>query len=62
MQRTRIVKEDFHGWPNTYRLSNGLIEARVVTDVGPRIIDLRVPGGANLFHIREGAAEHGEAT
>jgi hypothetical protein len=48
-----IVKEDYRGWPNTYRLSNGLIEARVLTDVGPRIIDVRPAGGANLFHIRE---------
>jgi hypothetical protein len=58
----QITKEDYHGWPNTYRLSNGLIEAHVVTDVGPRIIDLRVPGGANLFHLREGVGGHNEAT
>jgi hypothetical protein len=58
----QITKENYHGWPNTYRLSNGLIEAHVVTDVGPRIIDLRVPGGANLFHIREGLGGTGEAT
>jgi hypothetical protein len=24
----------------------------VVTAVGPRIIDLRLPGGENLFHVR----------
>jgi hypothetical protein len=58
----QITKENYHGWPNTYRLRNGLIEAHVVTDVGPRVIDLRVPGGANLFHIREGLGGRGEAT
>jgi hypothetical protein len=58
----QITKENYHGWPNTYRLNNGLIEAHVVTDVGPRIIDLRVPGGVNLFHIREGVGGRNEAT
>jgi hypothetical protein len=58
----QITKENYHGWPNTYRLSNGRIEAHVVTDVGPRIIGLRVPGGANLFHLREGVGGHNEAT
>jgi hypothetical protein len=58
----QITKENYHGWPNTYRLSNGLIEAHVATDVGPRIIDLRVPGGVNLFHIREGVGGRNEAT
>jgi hypothetical protein len=60
MKRTEIVKEDYHGWPNTYRLSNGLIEARVVTDIGPRIMDLRPAGGANLLHAREGVGGSGE--
>jgi hypothetical protein len=57
-----ITKENYHGWPNTYRLSNGRIEAHVVTDVGPRIIDLSVPGGTNLFHIREGLGGRNEPT
>jgi hypothetical protein len=58
---TQIVKEDFHGWPNTYRLSNGLVEARVVTDVGPRIMDFHAAGGANLLYVRESeAGKHGE--
>jgi hypothetical protein len=60
MDRTDITKEDFHGWPNTYRLRNRLIEARVVTDVGPRIMDLRPAGGANLLHAREGVGGSGE--
>ncbi len=49
-----IARETYRGWPDTYRLSNGLIEARVVTAIGPRVIDLRLAGGANLFHVREG--------
>jgi hypothetical protein len=52
----RITKESFHGWPNTYRLTNGLIEARVITDVGPRIMDVRLSGGPNLLHVREAEA------
>lgn len=48
-----VAKEPYRGWPNTYRLSNGLIETRVVTDVGPRIMDLRPSGGTNLLHQRE---------
>jgi hypothetical protein len=63
MNRTRIVKEDFHGWSNTYRLSNGLIEARVVTDIGPRIMDVHATGGANLLYVREAeAGKQGEDT
>ena len=62
MSSTQIVKEDFHGWPNTYRLSNGLIEARIVTDIGPRIMDVRPAAGANLLYVRESeAGKSGEA-
>lgn len=53
MNDGNIVKEDFHGWPNTYLLSNGLIEARVVTDVGPRIISFRRVGGEELLYARQ---------
>jgi hypothetical protein len=63
MAHTQIVKEDFHGWPNTYRLSNGLIEARVVTDIGPRIMDVHAAGGANLLYVRDSeAGKRGEDT
>lgn len=48
-----IVKEDFHGWPNSYRLSNGLVEARVVTDVGPRIISFAAVGGDSVLYVRK---------
>ncbi|HEX7407255.1 MAG TPA: hypothetical protein VF515_06335 [Candidatus Binatia bacterium] len=62
MGQTHVTKENYHGWSNTYRLSNGWLEAHVVTDIGPRIIDLRLPGGANLLQIREGLGGRGEAT
>lgn len=51
-----IEKETRPGWPNTYRLSNGLVEARVLTDVGPRIIDVRPAGGENVFYVRPAEA------
>jgi hypothetical protein len=51
MGQVRIIKEDFRGWPNTYRLSNGIVEARVATDVGPRIIDFRLAGGENVLYL-----------
>jgi len=54
MEKTvTIEKEDYRGWTNTYRLSNGVIDARVVTDVGPRIIDVHPTGGANLLYVRD---------
>ena len=57
-----ITREDYRGWPDTFRLANRWLEARVLTAVGPRIIDLRASGGANLFHVREvEAGGHGEA-
>src|SRR5262249_37376476 len=55
-----IAKEGSQGGANPYRLSNGLIEARIVTDVGPRIMDVRPAGGANLLHAREGVGGSGE--
>jgi len=51
-----ISREDYRGWPDTYWLRNGRIEAAVVTAIGPRIIELRTPGGANLFHVRDAEA------
>ncbi len=56
MAHAQIVKEDYHGWPNTYHLSNGLIEARVVTDIGPRIMDVHAMRGPNLLYVRESEA------
>lgn len=59
---TEIHKEDYRGWTNTFRVSNGIIEARVVTDVGPRILDFRRRGGRNVLQPREGIGGSGEST
>ena len=51
-----ITREEYRGWPETYRLANGQIEAAVVTAIGPRILELKAAGGPNLFHIRDAEA------
>ena len=57
-----ITRESYRGWPETVHIGNGSIEARVVTAIGPRVIDLRAAGGDNLFHVRDAeAGGHGEA-
>jgi hypothetical protein len=48
-----VAREGYRGWEDTHRLANGLVEARVVADVGPRVVELRCAGGANLFHVRD---------
>lgn len=59
---TRIERETHLGWPDTYRLSNGAIEVRVVTAVGPRIVDVRLAGGENILYMRPAeAGGRGEA-
>ncbi len=52
-----ILREPFGGWTETYRVGNDAVEARVLADVGPRVVELRRAGGRNLFHLR--AAELG---
>jgi hypothetical protein len=56
MTSVRVERESYRGWPNTYRLGNGLLEVRVVTDIGPRIADLRRAGGDNLLYVRDSEA------
>jgi hypothetical protein len=57
-----IVRETYRGWPDSFRLSNGRIEAVVVTAIGPRIIEFKTAGGKNLFYVRETeAGGHGES-
>jgi hypothetical protein len=57
-----ITRESYRGWPDTVRIGNGSIEARIVTAIGPRVIDLRAAGGENLFHVRDAeAGGQGEA-
>jgi hypothetical protein len=53
MAQSTITRENYRGWGHTYRLSNGRIEAVVVTAVGPRIMELKAAGGENLFYVRD---------
>ena len=48
-----IEKTAFRGWPNCYRVSNGVVEFVATTDVGPRIISYAFVGGTNVFFVRE---------
>lgn len=56
MNGVTIARERFRGWEDTYRVGNGLVEARVVADVGPRIVEVRRAGGDNLFHLLDAEA------
>ncbi len=40
---------NFGGWPGCVRIANDEIEAIVTADVGPRVVRLGRPGGANAF-------------
>jgi len=42
-------KTDYRGWPNCYRLSNGIVDLIVTTDVGPRIIRFGFLNEGNEF-------------
>ncbi len=44
-----IEKTNYQGWPNSYRISNGRIEAIVTGDVGPRVMRFGFVGGQNFF-------------
>lgn len=39
------------GWPNNLFISNGIAEAIVTLDVGPRIISYRLHDKDNVFHV-----------
>ena len=47
---TQIEKTNYHGWPNSYRMTNGEVELVLTGDIGPRIIRYAFVGGRNLFH------------
>lgn len=47
--KVSIEKINFHGWPNSYRVSNGTVEAVITGDVGPRVMRYGFVGGQNLF-------------
>lgn len=44
-----MEKINYKGWPNSYRLSNDLVDLVVLTDVGPRIIRFGFIGEENEF-------------
>ncbi len=44
-----MEKFNYKGWPNSYRLSNGLVDLVLTTDVGPRIIRFGFVGEENEF-------------
>jgi len=45
-----IEKISYRGWPNAYRLSNGIVELIVLADVGPRVISYKFVGDENQFY------------
>jgi hypothetical protein len=51
-----LQRTDYRGWPNCYRLSNGLIDLIATTDIGPRIIRLGFVGEENEFKEYEDTA------
>ena len=53
MAQVKIEKVNFQGWPNCYRVGNGVIEFIATSDIGPRIISLSFIGEKNLFFVRE---------
>jgi hypothetical protein len=56
-----IEKTSYQGWPNCYRISNGVVEAIVTGDVGPRVIRYGFVGGQNLFReLKEQLGKSGE--
>jgi len=55
-RKLSLQRADYHGWPNSYQLSNGLIDLVVTTDVGPRIIRFGFVGEENEFKEYEETA------
>ena len=44
-----IEKQNFKGWPNSWRVSNGEVELIVTGDIGPRIMRFGFVDGQNFF-------------
>ena len=53
LSQVRVERAAFAGWPNCYRISNGRLELIATTDIGPRVVSVRLDGGRNLFYVRE---------
>jgi len=51
----QVKRLNYRGWPNCYRLSNGVVDLIVTTDVGPRIIRFGFVGEKNEFFEDEKA-------
>ena len=49
-----IEKQEWKGWPNCWRLSNGTVELIVTEDIGPRVMRYAFTGGQNLFKEFDG--------
>lgn len=49
MKQRTIEKVSYGGWPNCYRMSNGIVELILTSDVGPRIIRYGFVGAQNMF-------------
>jgi hypothetical protein len=45
----KIEKQNFKGWPNSWRVANGEVELVLTGDVGPRIMHFGFCGGQNFF-------------
>jgi hypothetical protein len=54
-----IERTNFHGWANSWRMSNGEVELVVTGDVGPRVMRYGFAGGQNFF--KEFAAQLGKS-
>ena len=45
-----IERLSYSGWPNCFRITDGLVEVIATTDVGPRIMRCGFVGGQNFFY------------
>lgn len=58
----KIEKQNWGGWPNCYRISNGAVELVVTSDIGPRIMRYGFLHGQNLFkNFEESMGHSGES-
>ncbi len=51
MGNVKVSKLEYLGWQNCVKISNGIVELIVTTDVGPRIIHYGFKGGPNHMKI-----------
>jgi hypothetical protein len=49
----KTQRGDYRGWPDSYTLSNGVVEIVVPSAIGPRILDFHTVGGENVFYLRQ---------